>query len=119
VRIKLKRADFQILTRQDVLPAGTDVSAVLAAKAAELLMHVEDPGPFRLVGLAVFDLEQAAAEPQMSLLPAAGKRDRGLETAIDALEHRFGAGVVQRGGELFGDRGVGVPTNLDFLDTDD
>ena len=48
-----------------------------------------------------------------------GKRDRGLETAIDALEHRFGAGVVQRGGELVGDRGVGVPTNLDFLDTDD
>jgi len=25
---------------------------------------------------------------------------------------------VQRGGELYGDRGVGVPTNLDFLDDD-
>jgi len=25
---------------------------------------------------------------------------------------------VQRGGDLYGDRGVGVPTNLDFLDED-
>ncbi|MEO8465260.1 MAG: DNA polymerase IV [Gammaproteobacteria bacterium] len=119
VRIKLKRADFQILTRQDTLAAATDVSAVLATKAAELLAHVEDPGPFRLVGLAVFDIALASAESQLSLLPTAGKRDRVLETAIDALENRFGAGVVQRGGELFGDRGVGVAANLDFLDTDD
>jgi len=119
VRIKLKRADFQILTRQDALPSTTDVSAVLATKATELLGHVDDPGPFRLVGLAAFDLAQAHAESQLSLLPAAGNRDRGLETTIDALENRFGAGIVQRGGELFGDRGVGVPANLDFLDTDD
>ncbi len=119
VRIKLKRADFQILTRQDGLTAATDVSAVLATKATELLDHVKDPGPFRLVGLAAFDLAHASADSQLSLLPTAGKRDRGLETTIDALEQRFGAGIVQRGGEAFGDRGVGIPTNLDFLDMDD
>ncbi len=118
VRIKLKRSDFQILTRQDRLAEPTDVSAVLSTKAVELLSHVEDPGPFRLVGLAAFELARVAADSQLSLLPSAGTRDRSLETAIDALEQRFGAGVVQRGGDLYGDRGVGVPTNLDFLDED-
>ncbi len=119
VRIKLKRSDFQIVTRQDRLAAPSDVSAVLAAKASELLSHVDDAGPFRLVGLATFDLADVSAEAQLSLLPAAGARDRGLETTIDALERRYGAGVVQRGGELFGDRGVGIPTHLDFLDDGD
>jgi DNA polymerase IV len=118
VRIKLKRSDFQIVTRQDRLAEPTDVSAVLATKAGELLAHVDDPGPFRLVGLAAFELVSAAAESQLNLLPTAGVRDRSLETAIDALEDRFGAGVVQRGGDLYGDRGVGIPTNLDFLDDD-
>jgi DNA polymerase IV len=118
VRIKLKRSDFQILTRQDRLAEPTDVSTVLAAKAVELLAHVGDPGPFRLVGLAAFDLSPAEADSQLALWSAPGARDRGLETAIDALETRFGAGVVQRGGELYGGGGVGVPTNLDFLDDD-
>ena len=118
VRIKLKRSDFQIVTRQDRLAEPTDVSAVLSTKAVELLSHIEDPGPFRLVGLAAFELARAAADAQISLLPSAGTRDRGLETTIDALEQRFGAGVVQRGGDLYGDHGVGVPTNLDFLDDD-
>ncbi len=73
VRIKLKRADFQILTRQDGLSTATDVSAVLATKAAELLAQVEDPGPFRLVGIAAFNLAHASAESQLSLLPTAGE----------------------------------------------
>jgi DNA polymerase IV len=118
LRIKLKRADFQLLTRQDRLTAPTDVSAVMAAKAAELLRQVDDPGPFRLVGLAVFDIVEADADSQLALWAPMGSRDRSLETAIDALESRFGAGAVQRGGELYGDRGVGIPTNLDFLDDD-
>jgi DNA polymerase-4 len=119
VRIKLKRADFQIITRQDRLAAPTDVSAVLLAKAEELLSIVNDVGPFRLIGLGAFDLAKRAAEPQLSLLPRAGMRDRQLETTLDALIDKFGAGAVQRGGDLYGDRGVGPPSNLDFLDTDD
>ena len=52
---------------------------------------------------------------QLDLLPAAGDRERRLETAIDALVGRFGSGVVQRAGDLRRDRGVGVAANLDFL----
>jgi DNA polymerase-4 len=119
VRIKLKRADFEIVTRQDRLAAATDVSAVLFAKADELLSHLDDPGPFRLVGLAAFEIEKRSSQTQLSLLPTAGTRDRLLETTLDALADKFGTSAVQRGGELYGDRGVGPPTNLDFLDTAD
>jgi DNA polymerase-4 len=116
VRIKLKTADFRLLTRQTVLAEPTDVGAVLFAQATSLLDEIGERGPFRLVGLAVYDLGAAStSEPQLELLPAAGNRERRLEAAIDALVDRFGRGVVQRAGDLGRDRGVGVAANLDFL----
>ncbi len=116
VRIKLKTADFRFLTRQTVLAEPTDVSAVLFGQATSLLDEIGESGPFRLVGLAAYDLGAASTpEPQLELLPAAGNRERRLEAAIDALVDRFGRGVVQRAGDLGRDRGVGVAANLDFL----
>jgi DNA polymerase-4 len=120
VRVKLKRSDFSILTRQSALREPSDVAAVLLGKAVELLAEVTDPGPFRLVGLGAYDLTAAAAvHAQLELVPIAGARARRLETAIDSLVERFGVGVIQRAGDLTRDRGVGVAANLDFLATDD
>jgi DNA polymerase-4 len=116
VRIKLKRTDFRVLTRQASLPEATDVSAVLFACATKLLDGLLENGPFRLVGLAAYDLEAAeSGAAQFDLMPAPGARERRLEAAIDALADRFGRGVVQRAGDLNRDRGVGVSANLDFL----
>jgi DNA polymerase-4 len=116
VRIKLKTADFRVLTRQSVLGEGTDVGAVLFMHAKTLLKEVVEDGPFRLVGLAAYDLRAAATlAAQLELLPQGGDRTRRLETALDALVDRFGRGVVQRAGDLTRDRGVGVAANLDFL----
>jgi len=75
-----------------------------------------ESGPFRLVGLAAYELVGAEAlAAQLGLLPEAGDRERRLETALDALAARFGRGVVQRAGDLTRDRGVGIAANLDFL----
>jgi DNA polymerase-4 len=116
VRVKLKTTDFRLLTRQCQLGEPTDVAAVLFGRATALLAEFDDAGPFRLVGLAVYDIEAADANgTQLDLLPAAGNRARRLETTIDALVSRFGTGVVQRAGDLGRDRGVGVAANLDFL----
>jgi hypothetical protein len=99
-----------------LLSEATDVAAVLLARATTLLDEISDGGPFRLVGLAVYDLDAVTSTaPQLDLLPEAGNRERRLETAIDALVGRFGTGVVQRAGDLARDRGVGVAANLDFL----
>jgi len=116
VRIKLKTTAFRVVTRQTVLGEPTDVGAVLFACATSLLDEIGQSGPFRLVGLAAYDLCAAVApEAQLDLLPATGKRQRRLETTIDALVDRFGRGVVQRAGDLDRDRGVGIAANLDFL----
>jgi DNA polymerase IV len=120
VRIKLKTTSFRVLTRQCLLGEVTDVAAVLFATATALLDEVSETGPFRLVGLAAYDLDAGeVSNAQLELVPAAGGRERRLETAIDALVDRFGSGVVKRAGDLGRDRGVGVAANLDFLHEQD
>jgi DNA polymerase IV len=115
VRIKLKSADFQIVTRQRVLSKPTDVAAELYAAGASLLDGIELGRPFRLVGLGAYDLDSPANQPQLALAIVDG-RARRLETTLDGVRERFGTGAVQRASELIEDRGVGVASNLDFLD---
>ena len=115
VRVKLKRADFHVLTRQRALAGATDTAAELFATAAALLPEFKDAGPFRLVGLAAYDLVDGADDAQLGLPLDAGNRARRLETALDRLTERYGHGVVQRAAELVRDRGVGTGANLDFL----
>ena len=119
VRLKLKRADFRIITRQGVLAAATDVGAVLFAKAASLLDEVGDPGPFRLVGLATYEIESLDDGLQLELVPEREGRARRLETTLDAVADRFGSGAVRRAADLGRDAGVGVGANLDFLADDE
>ena len=62
---------------------------------------MRETGSFRLVGLAADDLDAGEVSgAQLELVPAAGKRERRLETAIDSLVDRFGSGVVKRAGDL-------------------
>lgn len=126
VRVKLKTWDFRILTRQHRFSSTTDVADTLFAAGVRLLDTFEDPGPFRLVGIAAYELERAEEAPQGDLFSAAPDaavkttgRHRDLETAIDALTARFGSGVLRRAGDL--DRSVrpNLSPNLDFLDDAD
>jgi DNA polymerase-4 len=116
VRVKLKTADFQILTRQIRLKRPTDVAEELNAVAVSLLDEFDHPGPFRLVGMAAYDIDDAGEAPQADLF-AAGVRRRKLEAATDALAQRFGTGVLRRADEL--GRRPRVAPNLDFLDEDE
>jgi len=117
VRVKLKRADFRSVTRQTALAEPTQTSARLFEAAAALLSEVRDPGPFRLVGLAAFDLVGAGAAQQLDLLAGAAARAGRLEAVLDAVEARFGPGAVRRAREALRPGVVQADTSLDFLRT--
>ncbi|HUO66957.1 MAG TPA: DNA polymerase IV, partial [Gammaproteobacteria bacterium] len=82
VRIKLKRADFRIFTRQRTLTNPTDLATELYAAGVALLDGIELGASFRLVGLGAFDLDSPAADSQLAL-PIVDGRARRLETTID------------------------------------
>jgi DNA polymerase IV len=115
VGVKLKTADFQIVTRQHRLSEPTDVAERLYSVGVDLLDHVDHPGPFRLVGMVAYDLvgiDNLVQPDLFSTLP----RQRRLEVAIDELAERFGTNVVHRADDLNKPAGLRLAPTLDFLD---
>jgi DNA polymerase-4 len=115
VGVKLKTADFQIVTRRHRLGEPTDVAERLYAVGVALLDHVDHPGPFRLIGLVAYDLVDIDNLMQLDLFSAFA-RQRQLEVAIDDLAERFGADVVYRADDLNKPPGMRLAPTLDFLD---
>src|SRR4249920_327097 len=115
VGVKLKTADFQIVTRQHRLSEPTDVADRLYSVGVALLNHVDHPGPFRLVGLVAYDLVGIDDLVQLDLFSTFA-RQRQLEMAIDGLAERFGANVVYRADDLNQRPGRRLAPTLDFLD---
>lgn len=114
VRVRLKTARFEMLTRQRLLATPSDLAAEYLAVAKSLLGEFDHPGPFRLVGMAVFDLSWRTAPRQLDLFEDHARRE--LDATIDRLIERFGRDVVMRARDL-GQRGVNANgVNLDFLD---
>jgi DNA polymerase-4 len=115
VGVKLKTADFKILTRQQRLAEPTDVAERLYTVGVELLGQFNHPGPFRLVGMVAYDLTGAGDLMQAGLFDTFARRRR-LELAIDDLAERFGGDVICRADDLAKPRGMTLAANLDFLD---
>lgn len=115
IRVRLKTTSFEMLTRQRQLPRPGDTGEVFYTTACALLDQFDHPGPFRLVGMAAYDLDWRRNPWQADLFE--GQRSRKLEMTIDDLIGRFGNGVVFRAKDL-GDKGTvhDAGVNLDFLD---
>jgi DNA polymerase-4 len=115
VGIKLKTADFQIITRQHRLNEPTDVAEAIYSVGVRLLDNVDEPGPFRLVGMVAYDLVGICDLVQLELFDTPGRRRR-LEVAIDQLAERFGTNVVQCANDLNNPVEMRLAATLDFLD---
>ena len=98
VRVRLKTQRFQMLTRQRKLRKAVDLGGELMAAGQSLLGQFDHPGPFRLVGMAAFDLAEREGHRQLDLFEDHAARE--LETTIDGLMHRFGRGVLMRARDL-------------------
>ena len=101
VTLKLKRGDFQLLTRRHALPDPTQLTDRIYRAAKELYDNAGLKGPFRLIGVGISDLApKSAADLSGDLLdPQAGQRARA-ERATDAIRAKFGAGAIIKGRSL-------------------
>src|SRR6202012_4075669 len=59
--LKLRKADFSIITRRRTLPAPTQTAKVLFQVGRELLAKEIDGTAYRLVGIGAADLQDAGA----------------------------------------------------------
>jgi DNA polymerase-4 len=99
VRLKIRWPDFTTLTRQITLSNPTDLEEEIAAAALRLMRQVRKPNQaVRLIGVGVSGL--GAPVRQLSLWEADHERLRRLQSAVDALQEKYGREVIHRGEEL-------------------
>lgn len=101
VVLKLRRANFSLLSRRQALREPTQMADRIYRVARELMDHVAEPGPFRLIGVGIADLAPAArADLTADLLdPEAARRARA-EQATDKIRQKFGADAIVKGRSL-------------------
>ena len=101
VVLKLKRADFRLLTRRVALHDPVQLADRLYRAAAPMLERELSQAPFRLLGVGLTELApDSEAERSADLLdPDAGRRG-AAERAADAIRARFGRDSILKGRSL-------------------
>lgn len=116
VRVKLKTNNFTLHSRQSQLAEPSDCADHLFKVAVGLLPQFEDNGPYRLVGLAGYDLTRADDPQQMDLF-ALDARTKALENVMDDCIKKFGKGSIGRAADLGDARTISDATpTMDFID---
>ncbi|HEY2177385.1 MAG TPA: DNA polymerase IV [Caulobacteraceae bacterium] len=93
VVLKLRHADFRIISRRRTLAEPTQTAKTMFAEARSLLA-LEAIGPaFRLIGVGLSQLVDCKAAGD-ELFPSPEARARHGERAVDELRERFGARAV-------------------------
>jgi DNA polymerase-4 len=100
VNVKIRRSDFTTYTRQRALGTATQDTATISAVAQELLKEWIKSQPraaVRLLGVGVADLQEQVQSDLFADVKTAPSR---LDSAVDGIRGRFGAGVLTRASRL-------------------
>jgi DNA polymerase IV len=102
VTVKVKYADFSLVTRRVTLAASTDDDRAIFEAARAQLERVDLARPVRLTGISVSEFAGPAERGQLGLFqpavvprPPEVERRRALNAALDRLADRFGEGAVR------------------------
>jgi DNA polymerase-4 len=97
VTLKLKTTDFRLLTRSRQLHEPTQLAKRLYDEAHELLAAEPKRQRYRLLGVGVTDLGDAALADHGDLADTATPRIAAMERAIETLRGKFGSEAVIKG----------------------
>ncbi len=96
ITLKLKTADFRILTRRVSLGEATQLAQVLFRTGKSMLSREANGTSFRLLGIGISELVDARADAVDLADPKALKRAKA-ERASDKARDRFGDNAVMTG----------------------
>jgi DNA polymerase-4 len=97
VTLKLKTADFRILTRARSLESPTQLADKIFAAGRHLLAREIDGTRYRLIGIGVSVLADATAADPLDLIDRSGERRAAAERAMDRVRGRFGPQSMIKG----------------------
>ena len=96
VTLKLKTADFRILTRNRSLPEATALAHRMFEAVRPLLRDLADGQAYRLLGIGISHLQGHAPDGETDLDTRLASRTRA-ELAMDKLKAKFGEAAIDTG----------------------
>jgi DNA polymerase-4 len=100
VTLKLKSAEFKLMSRSHTLSMPTDLAEEIYRAAMPLLEREADGSVFRLIGVGAEELCRADAAAQPDLLDTGAGRRAKVEETIDEVRRRLGKNAIVKGRSL-------------------
>ena len=102
VQLKVRFADFSLITRSQTLSEPTDITQELWQAADEMLCQRLPAGhlPVRLVGMGVSGLEESGLRQGLLFDQDQRRKQAELDTVNDQIRERFGPAALRRGSSL-------------------
>jgi DNA polymerase IV len=102
VQLKVRFADFSLITRSQTLPEPTDITQEFWQTADEMLCRRLPNGhlPVRLLGMGVSGLEESGLVQRLLFDQETREKQSRLDAMTDGAKARFGAGAIRRGSSL-------------------
>ena len=97
ITMKLRTTDFKIRTRSRTLEDPTMLADVIFSVGRELLAPEVDGTPFRLIGIGISALEDAAHADPPDLIDPERTRRAVAERAMDQVRGKFGNDKIGKG----------------------
>jgi DNA polymerase-4 len=100
VGLKIRFGDFQTISRSRTLAAATDRTDLLMEGAMGAFEEWAKAAfrPVRLIGMGAEELTVAEAGQMALFGREEEEKARGVDKAVDAINTKFGKGVIRRGG---------------------
>ena len=101
VNLKVKKADFKLLTRSITLNEPTQMTDRIYTNVRQMLNSIIDNAPFRLIGVGISHLTKPEdADQFMDLLEQDAAKRAKAERATDTIRKRFGKDSILKGRSL-------------------
>ena len=102
VHLKVRFADFSLITRSCTLPEPTDINDELWRSADELLCQRLPTGhlPVRLLGMGISGLDDTGIVQGVLFDQAERQKQTRLDAVADRVKERFGSEALRRGSSL-------------------
>ena len=101
VNLKVKKADFKLLTRSITLNEPTQMTDRIYTNVRQMLNSIMDNAHFRLIGVGISHLTKPEdADQFMDLLEQDAAKRAKAERATDTIRKRFGKDSILKGRSL-------------------